>query len=71
MTAFHQVNVDRNNEIPSALIEKLTNGKALSLYVDGIVSRIKPNSKLKESFDAPCGDRKLKYWFSVDCRFES
>lgn len=45
MTAFHQINVSRSSNISLALIEQLTNGKPLSLYVDGIVSRIKAEGK--------------------------
>lgn len=45
MTEFHQVKINGTVEIPEELIEFMNNGKSLSLYIDGILSHVKPNGK--------------------------
>lgn len=44
-TGFDQVILNGSSEVPAELIERLHNGKTLSLYFDGIASHVKPNSK--------------------------
>ena len=45
MTGFHQEKINGTSEISADLIDGLNNGHPLSLYIDGIGSHIKPNSK--------------------------
>lgn len=42
-TNFHQGKVNGTYGNPTDLFEHLNNGKGLSLYFDGIGSRVKPN----------------------------
>lgn len=45
MTGFHQENITGSSEFSATLVERLTNGKPLSLYVDGIMSSVKSDGE--------------------------
>lgn len=45
MTGFHTIVRKGNSVVSDGLIEGLNNGKPLSLYFDGIFSKIKPNGE--------------------------
>lgn len=50
MEGFYQESISRFSNFSNALVERLSNGKPLSMYVDGVVSRLKPTGKTKKSF---------------------
>lgn len=52
MEGFYQESISRFSNFSDVLIERLNNGKPLSLYVDGVVSRLKPTGKSMKSFVA-------------------
>lgn len=52
MEEFYQENISRFSNFSDGLVERLNNGKPLSLYVDGVVSRLKPVGKSSKSFAA-------------------
>lgn len=43
MYQFHQENITGNSQVSLALIDRLNNGKPLSLYIDGMFSYVKPD----------------------------
>lgn len=45
LIAFHQVKINGSLEMPSSLIQRLNNGKPLTIYFDGILSHLKANGK--------------------------
>lgn len=54
MTGFHQENITGTAEFSATLVERLTNGKPLSLYIDGIMSSVKPNGESLLTFCGLC-----------------
>lgn len=46
MTAFYQESISGFSNFSDVLVERLANGKPLSLFVDGIVSVLRANGEL-------------------------
>lgn len=64
MTEFHQENISRFSSFSADLVERLTNGKPLSLYVDGIVSRVKSNGESLKTFIVLKSNRRILFRMS-------
>lgn len=50
MTAFHQEYIGGSSNFSDVLVERLSNGKPLSLYVDGVLSSPRATGKSWKSF---------------------